>query len=121
MYHLNIFSIIFILIFISHFKSNYRRLELLENPAAPPITVYKQDPKIASLRTGLSPADQQLVDRLEKLKDKGRAPPPSEVELRKRLATLKGENDYVEGPSRTVSKSVLCIIYCHAFNFNNFQ
>lgn len=78
-------------------------MEALENPAAPPITIYKQDPKIANLRIGLSPADQQLVDRLEKLKEKGKTPPPSEVELRKRLERLKGENDYVEGPSRPVS------------------
>lgn len=80
----------------------FRRLEALENPSAPPITIYKQDSKIANLRIGLSPADQQLVDRLEKLKEKGKTPPPSEVELRKRLERLKGENDYVEGPSRPV-------------------
>lgn len=84
----------------------------MENPAAPPITVYKQDPAIANLRTGLSPADQQLVDRLEKLKDKGKIPPPSEVELRKRLASLKGENDYVEGPSRPVSLTITVNLSC---------
>lgn len=83
-----------------------RRLEALENPAAPPITVYKQDAKMVNLRTGLSQADQQLVDRLEKLKeDKGKPLPPSETELRKRLASLKGENNYVEGPSKTVSNT----------------
>ncbi|KAJ8977963.1 hypothetical protein NQ317_008155 [Molorchus minor] len=60
----------------------YRRLENLENPSAPPITVYKQDAKIQALRSGLSPADQ------------------SENEIRERLASLKGENNYVEGPSR---------------------
>lgn len=81
----------------------------MENPAAPPITVYRQDPKIVSLRTGLSPEDQELLDRLEKLKeDKNKGPPPSEIELRKRLAHLKGENNYVERPTRTV-----CIITMH--------
>lgn len=76
----------------------------MENPAAPPIIMYKQDAKITALRSGLSPADQKLVDRLEKLKDNGNGPPPSESEIRERLANLKGENNYVEGPSKPVSK-----------------
>lgn len=76
----------------------------MENPSAPPITIYRQDAKIQALRSGLSPADQKLVDRLEKLKDDGKGPPPSESEIRERLANLKGENNYVEGPSRLVSK-----------------
>lgn len=75
-----------------------KRLEALENPAQPPITIYKTDQKMESLRSGLSPADQQLLDRLEKLKNKDK-PPPSEDEIRKRLNSLKGQNDYVEGPS----------------------
>lgn len=79
-----------------------RRLENLENPAAPPIIMYKQDSKILALRSGLSPADQKLVDRLEKLKDDGKGPPPSESEIRQRLASLKGEN-YSEGSSKPVS------------------
>ncbi|KAL3288964.1 hypothetical protein HHI36_003407 [Cryptolaemus montrouzieri] len=68
-----------------------KRLENLENPSAPPITVYKQNPKYQKLRTGLTPKDQKLVDRLESLKGKKPSPPPSETELRKRLADLKGE------------------------------
>lgn len=87
--------------------NNFRRLENLENPSAPPITVYRQDVKIQALRSGLSLADQKLVDRLEKLKDDGKGPPPSESEIRERLANLKGENNYVEGPSRLVSVYVL--------------
>lgn len=83
---------------------NCRRLENLENPSAPPITVYRNDVKLQNLRSGLSPADQQLIDRLENLKDdKSKPPPPSEGELRKRLAKLKGENNYVERPSKNVS------------------
>lgn len=81
---------------------NFRRLENLENPAPPPIIMYKQDPKIMALRSGLSATDQKLVDRLEKLKDVGKGPPPSEMEIRERLANLKGENNYVEGPSKPV-------------------
>jgi hypothetical protein len=76
-----------------------KRLENLENPLAPPITMYKQDSKIQALRSGLSPADQKILDRLEKLKEE-KGPPPTEGELRRRLASLKGENDYVEGPSK---------------------
>lgn len=86
------------------FLFSKRRLECLENPAAPPITVYKNNEKLQNLRTGLSPVDQQLLDRLEKLKDKAKGPPPSEFELRRRLADLKGENTYVEGPSKLVSE-----------------
>ncbi|XP_072391917.1 abscission/NoCut checkpoint regulator [Diabrotica undecimpunctata] len=80
-----------------------KRLETLENPAAPPITVYKKaDPKMESLRSGLSAADQKLLERLEKLKDDGKGPPPTESEIRERLRNLKGENEYVEGPSKAV-------------------
>lgn len=68
-----------------------KRLENLENPAAPPITVYRQDPKISALKSGLSIADQELVDRLEKLKQKKKLP-PSDSEIRERLAKLKGES-----------------------------
>lgn len=78
-------------------------MENLENPAAPPIIMYKQDSKIMALRSGLSAVDQKLVDRLEKLKDDGKGPPPSESKIRERLAQLKGENNYVEGPSKPVS------------------
>ncbi|KAL1513697.1 hypothetical protein ABEB36_003071 [Hypothenemus hampei] len=66
-----------------------RRLENLENPSAPPITVYRQDPKISALKSGLSAADQELVERLEKLKEKPEVP-PSDSEIRARLAKLKG-------------------------------
>lgn len=72
--------------------------------------MYKHDVKLQRLRTGLSPADQQLLDRLEKLKDdKNKGPPPSEEEIRRRLNSLKGENEYVEGPSRAVSSNI-CVI-----------
>lgn len=89
-------------------------MESLENPAAPPITVYRQDPKIVSLRTGLSAEDQQLLDRLEKLKeDKNKGLPPSEIELRKRLANLKGENNYVERPTKNVCILIYCYLECY--------
>ncbi|KAK4884333.1 hypothetical protein RN001_000604 [Aquatica leii] len=74
-----------------------KRLEELENPSPHPITVYKENKRMANLRSGLSAADQQLLDRLEKLKDK--STPPTEDDIRKRLNNLKGGNEYVEGPS----------------------
>lgn len=83
-----------------------RRLENLENPAAPPIVIYKQDSKISALKKGLSVADQELVDRLEKLKDDGKGPPPSETEIRKRLANLKG-GEYTEESNKPVSISLI--------------
>jgi len=70
-----------------------KRLENLENPGAPPITVYRQDPKIGALKSGLSSVDQQLVDRLEKLKAKP-VLPPSDQEIRERLAKLKDLNNF---------------------------
>ena len=44
------------------------RLEDLENPARAPITVYRQSPRAASLKRGLSHKDSEIVDRLEALK-----------------------------------------------------
>ncbi|XP_050305530.1 abscission/NoCut checkpoint regulator [Anthonomus grandis grandis] len=67
-----------------------KRLENLENPAARPITVYKHNQKMDALRTGLSEQDRELVDRLEKLKEK-QPPAPADSEIRERLAKLKGE------------------------------
>lgn len=80
--------------------------------------MYKQDPKIQALRSGLSPADQKILDRLEKLREE-KGPPPTEGELRRRLATLKGENDYVEGPSKPViikRKTYLKLNQCYNFS-----
>lgn len=75
----------------------------MENPSVPPITMY-QNNKFQKLRIGLSPADIQILDRLEKLReDKNKVPPPSESEIRMRLANLKGQNPYVEGPVKMVS------------------
>ncbi|XP_017768176.1 PREDICTED: abscission/NoCut checkpoint regulator [Nicrophorus vespilloides] len=78
-----------------------KRLEALENPMSPPITMYSRNNNaLTSLRAGLSATDLELLDRLEKLKDDGKGLPPTDSELRQRLATLRGENNYVEGPSK---------------------
>ncbi|CAG9863797.1 unnamed protein product [Phyllotreta striolata] len=83
-----------------------KRLEALENPSVPPITMYKTDPNIEKLRHGLEPTDQKLLERLEKLKDDGKGPPPTDSEIMERLRNLKGENNYVEAPSASQDKSL---------------
>lgn len=78
-------------------------MENLENPSAPPITIYQQNSKLQKLRTGLAPADVQILERLERLReDRNKVVPPSENEIRSRLANLRGENPYVEEPKKNV-------------------
>jgi len=69
-----------------------KRLENLEGPVQPPITVYRQNSKIANLRRGLSQDDQGIVDRLEKLKEerKENEKATTDSEVAERLAKLKG-------------------------------
>jgi len=69
-----------------------KRLENLEGPVKPPITVYRQNSKIANLRRGLSQDDQGIVDRLEKLKQerKENEKATTDCEVAERLAKLKG-------------------------------
>ncbi|KAJ9585681.1 hypothetical protein L9F63_002471 [Diploptera punctata] len=78
-------------------ESILRRLESLENPSRPPITVYRQDSRIQKLKAGLTEADRDIVERLEKLKEERKKEPvPSEEEVARRLSALKGED-----PERT--------------------
>lgn len=71
-----------------------RRLESLENPGKPPITVFKQSNKFSDLRSGLSKEDQQIIERLEKLKEnRNLQEAPSEQEIKRRLAVLKGKDE----------------------------
>jgi len=69
-----------------------KRLEGLEAPGKTPITVYRQNSKIANLRRGLSQDDQAIVDRLEKLKKerKEKEQATTDSEVAERLAKLKG-------------------------------
>lgn len=69
-----------------------KRLEDLEGPVKAPITVYRQNSKIANLRRGLSQDDQAIVDRLEKLKieRKENEKATTDTEVAERLAKLKG-------------------------------
>ncbi|XP_011302591.1 abscission/NoCut checkpoint regulator isoform X2 [Fopius arisanus] len=72
-----------------------RRLEALGNPVKPPIVIYKQD-RWDEFKTGLEPEDQAIVERLKKLKEADKKPPPVTTdEIRRRLALLKDEDpDY---------------------------
>ncbi|XP_012224197.1 abscission/NoCut checkpoint regulator isoform X2 [Linepithema humile] len=68
------------------------KLDLLENPAKPPIVMYKHTNHWDKFKKGLEPADQQIVDRLRKLKDKERSIPlPTVEEIKQRLASLKDQ------------------------------
>lgn len=84
---------------------------MFENSSKFPVTLCENgNSKIQAqlTNTTLSPVDQQLYDRLEKLKeDKTKGPPPSESELRRRLAELKGVNEYVKQPNKLVSSIVV--------------
>lgn len=68
-------------------------MEKLENPNRNPIVVYTEDTRMTNLKRGLSVEDQQLVDRLSKLKHEIREMKqdiPSQSEIEERLAKLKG-------------------------------
>ncbi|XP_015590659.1 abscission/NoCut checkpoint regulator [Cephus cinctus] len=70
-----------------------KKLDALENPSKPPITMYKQGTHWDKFKTGLEPADQEIVDRLRKLKDEDKqVPAPSVEEIRHRLALLKDQD-----------------------------
>ena len=75
------------------FVFKYRRLESLDNPSRPPITVYRQDSRIQKLKEGLKERDREIADRLEKLKEERKKQPvPTEEEMARRLALLKNED-----------------------------
>ncbi|KDR17531.1 abscission/NoCut checkpoint regulator [Zootermopsis nevadensis] len=74
-------------------ESFLRRLESLENPSRPPITLYRKDQHMQKLKLGLSEVDCKIAERLEKLReDRKQQPVPTEEEVARRLAKLKGED-----------------------------
>lgn len=78
-------------------------MDLLENPVKPPIVIYKRTNHWDKLKMGLEPADQQIVDRLRKLKDEERnIPLPTVEEIKQRLALLKDQNPEASG-SNTIN------------------
>lgn len=73
-------------------------MDSLENPVKPPIVIYKQGNRWDTLKKGLEPADQQIVDRLRKLKDKDcNISVPTIDEIKQRLALLKDQDPQASG------------------------
>ncbi|XP_072746130.1 uncharacterized protein [Anoplolepis gracilipes] len=74
------------------------KLDSLENPVKPPIVIYKHTNRWDKLKKGLDPADQQIVDRLRKLKDEERnISVPTIDEIKQRLALLKDQDPQAGG------------------------
>ncbi|XP_046434169.1 abscission/NoCut checkpoint regulator [Neodiprion pinetum] len=71
-----------------------QKLNSLENPSKPPIVLYKKEiGRWDRLKSGLDPADQNMVDRLRKLKDEDKPVPQTSLEeIRRRLALLKDQD-----------------------------
>lgn len=69
-----------------------KRLESLENPAKAPITLYRKDHNLTSLKQGLSSQDKEIVERLERLKERNQPKHVTEKEILERLAILQGRN-----------------------------
>lgn len=69
-----------------------KKLDSLENPAKPPIVMYKHTNHWDKFKKGLEPADQEIVDRLRKLKEEDKTTALSVDEIKRRLALLKDED-----------------------------
>ncbi|XP_034180740.1 abscission/NoCut checkpoint regulator isoform X1 [Osmia lignaria lignaria] len=69
-----------------------KKLDSLENPAKPPIVMYKHTNHWDKFKKGLEPADQEIVDRLRKLKEEDKTVALSVDEIKRRLALLKDED-----------------------------
>lgn len=74
-------------------------MDSLENPVKPPIVIYKHTDHWDTLKKGLEPADQQIVDRLQRLKDEElyNISVPTIDEIRQRLALLKDQDPQASG------------------------
>lgn len=73
------------------------KLASLENPVRPPIIIYKHTDHWDTLKQGLDPADQQIVDRLRKLKEERNISVPTIDEIAQRLALLKDQDPQASG------------------------
>ncbi|XP_033215289.1 abscission/NoCut checkpoint regulator isoform X2 [Belonocnema kinseyi] len=80
------------------------KLESLENPAKPPIVMYAHGGHWEKLKRGLEPVDQEIVERLRKLKgEDSQVSPPSVEDIKRRLALLKDQDpDRVNKPMHYV-------------------
>lgn len=89
----------------------WSRLDSLENPVKPPIVIYKHTDHWDALKRGLEPADQQIVDRLRKLKDEERnISVPTIDEIKQRLALLKDQDPQASG-SNLINVCINNVIY----------
>lgn len=89
----------------------WSRLDSLENPVKPPIVIYKHTDHWDALKKGLEPADQQIVDRLQKLKEKERnISVPTIDEIRQRLALLKDQDPQASG-SNVINICINSVLY----------
>ncbi|XP_032683559.1 abscission/NoCut checkpoint regulator isoform X2 [Odontomachus brunneus] len=80
------------------------KLDSLENPARPPVVIYKHTNPWDQFKKGLEPADQEIVDRLQKLKNKEQnIPLPSVDEIKRRLALLKDQDPEANGNSNVMN------------------
>ncbi|KAK6631409.1 hypothetical protein RUM44_005936 [Polyplax serrata] len=71
-----------------------KRLETLENPAKPPITIFRHSNRLMNLKSGLSSQDKQILERLERLKAERTATLlPDESEIKRRLALLQDRTE----------------------------
>lgn len=71
-----------------------KRLETLENPAKPPITIFRHSARLSNLKSGLSSPDKEILERLEKLKaDRAVTVLPDENEIKRRLALLQDRSE----------------------------
>ncbi|XP_017759338.1 PREDICTED: abscission/NoCut checkpoint regulator [Eufriesea mexicana] len=69
-----------------------KKLDSLENPGKPPIVMYKHTNHWDKFKNGLEPADQEIVERLRKLKEEDKTTALSVDEIKRRLALLKDED-----------------------------
>ncbi|KAK3922182.1 Abscission/NoCut checkpoint regulator [Frankliniella fusca] len=75
-----------------------KRLEALDSSFKPPVTIYRSEPRMQKLMKGLSSTDLEIVRRLEKLREDKRVQDiPSEDDIARRLALLKGQD--IDQPS----------------------
>lgn len=97
-----------------HHNVSFIRLDLLENPARPPVVIYKHTNRWDQFKEGLEPADQEIVDRLQKLKNKEQnIPLPSVDEIKRRLALLKDQDPEANGNSNVVNVCRLYILHIY--------
>lgn len=81
-----------------------KRLEALDGPPKPPVTIYRAEPRMRKLIEGLNSTDLEIVRRLEKLREERHAVKnvPTEDEIAHRLALLRGQN--ADHPQSSSSK-----------------